>query len=832
MPSRTRLLLAGATAAGVVAAALAVPALAGPTAEPQPTVGLQALHRAQSGGGLVLTDEDGNQVEIKGDIHGDHGHGDGEGVDMDALSRAGSAAEETTDPITADERRAATSYVERERALPDPRLRTVRPYPRRTRTPRTVFALANGCYTLVPGGTPLYFKPTELGSYLIQDPDSRLLVPGGTAAEPSDDAVWTAAEDGGRFAFANAGGELALDGATTFSPRKASGCTAYPEAEVNVSGNPHAGVTPFQEVRGFVDAHTHHMAFEFLGGEVHCGKPWDRFGAPYALVDCEDHTLTGGYGAVLETALSGEPGHDPVGWPTFVDWPAPNSLTHEGTYYRWMERAWRGGQRLFVNLLVENNQLCQLYPLKRNSCDDMDSIRLQAAQTYAFQDYVDAQFGGPGKGFYRIVTSPYEARRVINAGKMAVVLGIETSVPFGCTFKNVPGVGDVPACDEEAISEQMDEVHDLGVRQMELVNKFDNALSGIAGDAGETGVAVNSANFLETGTFWDMQHCDPEDGESADKTQLGAPDISAGQQDALFGAVAMVSGVLNLPALPLYPTPLHCNSRGLTTLGEYTINELAERKMIFDPDHMSVKARNAALDQIEEMGYHGLLSSHSWSTTDAYPRIYRAGGFITAYAGNSTGFVDKWRTHQGWADPRYYWGFGIGADINGLGAQGGPRGADVPNPVTYPFRGFNGVRVDQQVAGERVYDLNVDGVAQYGLYPDWIQDLTLIAEASERGDGEKILDDMARGAEAYLQMWERAYGIAPDSCRNPGNRLPVATVQRRLRAGMSTTQVMKAVGQPYTRLGREFGFCARGAGGSKVEMTAVFNGKGRLVRVS
>jgi hypothetical protein len=24
--------------------------------------------------------------------------------------------------------------------------------------------------------------------------------------------------------------------------------------------------------------------------------------------------------------------HDPVGWPTFKDWPAPHSLTHEGTY--------------------------------------------------------------------------------------------------------------------------------------------------------------------------------------------------------------------------------------------------------------------------------------------------------------------------------------------------------------------------------------------------------------------------------------------------------------------------------------------------------------------
>ncbi len=50
-----------------------------------------------------------------------------------------------------------------------------------------------------------------------------------------------------------------------------------------------------------------------------------------------------------------------------------------------------------MNLLVENNKLCQVYPLKRNSCDDMDSIRLQAKDMYAMQDYIDAQFGGPGQ---------------------------------------------------------------------------------------------------------------------------------------------------------------------------------------------------------------------------------------------------------------------------------------------------------------------------------------------------------------------------------------------------------------------------------------------------
>src|SRR3546814_20440609 len=62
------------------------------------------------------------------------------------------------------------------------------------------------------------------------------------------------------------------------------------------------------------------------------------------------------------------------------------------------------------------------------------------------------------------------------------------------------------------------------------------------------------------------------------------------------------------------------------------------------------------------------------------------------------------------ADPRYLFGIGFGADSNGLGAQGMPRGADAENPVTYPFTGFGGVVIDKQVSGSRVYDINVDGV--------------------------------------------------------------------------------------------------------------------------
>ena len=78
----------------------------------------------------------------------------------------------------------------------------------------------------------------------------------------------------------------------------------------------------------------------------------------------------------------------------------------------------------------------------------MDAVRLQASDMRQMERYIDAQYGGPGRGFYRIVTDPFQARKVINGGRMAVVMGIETSVIFGCTMKL-----DNPACDEDEIDD-------------------------------------------------------------------------------------------------------------------------------------------------------------------------------------------------------------------------------------------------------------------------------------------------------------------------------------------------------------------------------------------
>ncbi|GAA3528002.1 hypothetical protein GCM10022234_26510 [Aeromicrobium panaciterrae] len=771
-----------------------------------------------------------------------------------AISRA-AVEPGTADSTSALQAFAGMSSVEAQRLEADPTLISTPSPAARAAVPQDRYAMAGGCYALqsttngkwiarsgsgyfasaatIAQAEPFRFQATDLGTYLLYNRPQRFLTLGllndiNPVASPSAASTWTVERTGTTFTFSmpsrrtaismRADGRLKGGAATGFALKMTTGCDPWPEVSVNVSGNPFGGASSFQEVRGYLDGHTHGMAFEFLGGQLHCGRPWHPYGVKAALQDCPDHTLTGGAGAVVENFLKGGvpvAPHDTVGWPTFKDWPAPNSLTHEGTYYKWLERSWRGGQRILVNLLVENNQLCTIYPLKRNSCDDMTSMRLQAADMRKLERYIDAQNGGPGKGWYRIVGDPFEARKVINEGKLAVVMGMETSVPFGCSEK----LG-VPQCSPAQIDQQLDDVYAMGVRQMELVNKFDNALSGVAGDAGTIGPLVNAANFLETGSFWDMRKCTDPDPEVADNEQLAAPTILP-EQDALFGAVASLA----LPIkLPLYPSGPHCNASGLTTLGDHTIAGLAKRHMLFDPDHMSVAARKASLDATEKLNYPGVISSHSWSTPDAYPRIYKAGGIITPYAGDSSGFVAKWKRHLTWADPRFYFGIGYGADINGLGAQGNPRGADAANKVTYPFKGLGGVTIDKQVSGQRVYDINVDGVSHYGLYPDWIEDL-------RKQGGQAIADDMARGSEAYLEMWERATGVSNDACRDP-RALKAESVIKGIAKGTSVKDVLLKAGQPHTRLGTKFTYCAKNAAGAKVTRTVTFTSGGAVASIT
>lgn len=647
-----------------------------------------------------------------------------------------------------------------------------------------VYSFAGGCFSLVDeatggsvqasadgwtvaegadGATPFWMQATALGRYLLYGTDGQMVAAAEgdvvvSTTEPGPPADWTLTAGDGGYALTNLETERALavgddeqlvqadGGGGQWSLVDAEGCEPFPDISPGATGEPFVGDSPDAPVQGFLDAHTHVSAFRFLGGALHCGRPWSPYGVTVALADCPDH-IDGGVGVIVERLFSNgsfDSTHETDGWPTFEGWPKPGSLTHEGTYWRWIERAWRGGLRLMVNDLVDNRALCELYPVSDGSeCGDMANVREQAADMVALQDYIDAQFGGPGKGFFRLVSSPEEARAVINDGKLAVVLGVEVSEVLGCGIQDGQ-----PMCDEAQIDAQLDELQELGITSVFPVHKFDNALGGTAYDGGIQGILVNAGNRHVTGEWWSPETCEP--GAEPDNTVISPEGTISEYVEPVVEVFGDAVEPILEGELPTYGPEPHCNAQGLTDLGRYMIDGMIERHMIVETDHLSAKARADAFDILEEQQYSGVITSHGWGDETSQARLVALGGIVSPYAGTLPGFVETWRDAKEAASPDVHFGLGFGSDTNGLGGQPSAREGSEEDPVVYPYETFDGGTVmEQQVSGEKVYDINVDGVAHYGLFPDWIEDMRVLA-------GPEIVDDMAQGAEAYLQMWERA----------------------------------------------------------------------------
>ncbi|MGE0068247.1 MAG: Coagulation factor 5/8 type domain-containing protein, partial [Solirubrobacterales bacterium] len=193
------------------------------------------------------------------------------------------------------------------------------------------YAFADTCQTLQAGagavtrlglgyavgggaGQPFFMKASGLGSYLLQGADGKFLATGSigplgnatlAAAQPGPAADWALREAGEGLTLSNVatGRALALAGdgrliqtsgqGAVFVPRAADGCASFPEIGLEASGTPWTGPTPYGEVVGTIDGHNHVTAYEFLGGDAHCGEPWSRYGVEAALVDCPDHYPNG-----------------------------------------------------------------------------------------------------------------------------------------------------------------------------------------------------------------------------------------------------------------------------------------------------------------------------------------------------------------------------------------------------------------------------------------------------------------------------------------------------------------------------------------------------------
>ena len=664
--------------------------------------------------------------------------------------------------------------------------------------------------TSVADAEPFFMKPSALGSYMLYNRSRQLLTAGAPASNSaldaaSDAAIFTvtgvgdntaypavpsfdveptpelvaafrsfddpnvqtvffnlAATDTGNVLATDADGALlaqASSGGTAeqFRFEAVTGCEDFPEASDNTVGDTFAGTTSDGRVLGMADVHVHISATTFLG-RTEWGSPFHKFGVTHALDDCTEYHGPQGEQDTVGALFSGDTdGHDVTGWPTFPEWPARDFLTHEAIYWKWLERSWKAGLRIAVNDLVDNQTLCELQRNARGDptidCNPMNNAGNQAGSMYAMQDYIDAQYGGPGEGWFQIVHTPAEARSVIEAGKMAIILGIEISNLLNCQLtynplrmqepQNETGTGaneNSYTCtmeedgSENSILFQLQRLWGLGVRQIISIHEFDNAFGGNGIFDGEvlnlgnrensggipSGEPDNPFGFAETptGEFWTTYTCPEEGGLGTDgepfsgylwsdsggavMTNLGPPPPGCqftGQGGRPGGSTAC------------YPAEPQCNARWMTPMGQYFYQKIMEMGFIFDYDHMEMEMKSQALEMAEAQTItYPFVSTHGTfggTSIDQAERTLRGGGALYPSLGNGPDHIRLMEEtlavyNSAMADvpvaERPIFGFGFGTDTNGLSAQSPPRNADEiaeGGAIVYPYTLFEGAVFDE-----------------------------------------------------------------------------------------------------------------------------------------
>ncbi len=668
------------------------------------------------------------------------------------------------------------------------------------------------------GAARFFMKPSDLGTYLLYDENGGYLVAedGPLLRQTSltsdvlliDDtyvsgAEWqleTSTQDPSRYQLRNrrtsnllSASGLVPDGqGAPVELVSATDCIEHPELTLDAMGSVERNTFDDGSVYGIVDTHSHILSnFAFGGGGIFHGGPFHRLGVEHALPDCSIYHGENGrkdfFGYAFDSAgadgadlasllpalLAGEldfDNHLTAGYPEFTDWPnAPSSSTHQTQYYRWLERAYLSGLRLVIQHATTNSIICHLTAGEgiqetRYACDDMTAVDRIIEESYAMERYIDAQSGGPGQGWFRIVNTPADAREVIESGKMAVVLGIETSNLFGCT--SVPREG-APTCDEDYVIAQLDAYYERGIRVLFPVHKYDNAFS--AGDGDRAFIELgNFANSGHWSNFTD-QNC-PDIPVVFDKGDIAFGGLNQPRDEFISDPPNDLSNFPELPLGTLVPflgqlgEPAlegdYCQNHGLTPLGETLLREMMARGMVIEIDHFSRRSYERAFELLEENDYPA-AGTHG---TNFEGRLYALGGVSKTglgrcrEAGRPGATLDRLNeriaaiTAEGG-----YPGEGFGFDLNGFAGAPGPRFAEgacpepQEDPVTYPFESFAGdVTFTQPRIGNREIDFSMEGLVHIGMLPELLED------ARRDAVSDADLEPLFRSAEGYLRMWEKA----------------------------------------------------------------------------
>ncbi len=466
-------------------------------------------------------------------------------------------------------------------------------------------------------------------------------------------------------------------------------------------------------VEGFADLHVHHASRWAFGGGWYFG-PMDGPIPP----DPRSHSrpLTVSVAGFRAQELRPEHGGRTI--------PAWDDTSHQQMGVNALRSAHENGLGLIVSSGVNSEWLCGLLAWTRQtlptlSCNDMESAKNQIRKMKEFDAAHD---------WYRIVTNPWEARDAMYRGQLAVILGIEVSNIF-------------PSSDGDW-RKQLDDLYDMGVRQVYLSHESNNRFGGTAYHHTEELALPNRL------TAWFSQE-----------------------------VVYATEGTGR-------------NAVGLSRDGRNLIREMMRRNMLIDVDHLSWRAVDEVARLTRAEDYYPIYAGHTRleelltpehrevvpelntpATTFEYirerggmiglrtgperARQFSASGVTEDCGGSVKSLIQTYRRAVTQGMP-----VAFGTDLNGFVTMTGPRfGPDAcPDAPT-------GQRAAQVAAQELppvfgrpsswpVYEQR--GIADISTEPSVIFDMKSLGVDTT---------SIENSAQAFLNMWDRAY--RPDRARVP-----------------------------------------------------------------
>ncbi len=477
-----------------------------------------------------------------------------------------------------------------------------------------------------------------------------------------------------------------------------------------------------QPVSGFADLHVHQAAdLAFSGGwywgSHREGHPADRLGPCTG----DNHGTVQFLG--LDLGIPFVDAHDDAthGYPDFADWPRWDDIKHQQVGVDWLKRAHDNGLNVMVVSLVNNQWLSAATIAagdnnNRFSPADMESVKRQLLSINALAEATP---------WYTIVRDPWEARRAIERGELAVVLHVEVS--------------DVLPPSDGPFLQQLYDLYDMGVRSIQLAHQSNSHFSGAAYHRDVLELTSQIKAWFDR----DIEYASDGDG-------------------------------------------VH-NPLGITSDGAVLLREMIRLNMLIDIAHLPLKTQREIFDIVStEYNYYPLFNSHTrmgpmltaaghetlreFVTTDeTLSYVRQTGGLLGlrtgedpmldygtpaygAYVANSCdGSTRSFAQFYQYADDRGV-NLAFGSDFNGFITQMVPRfGPDACiNAADEPTRlaQIAAQGTPNPNASPELAEFRTKGLAHIGLLPALIEDMDELGVDT---------GNIRNSAEMFLQMWERAY---------------------------------------------------------------------------